>query len=106
MRAFQAGRSPIERSFGAVYEALRWLGSRLDPAWTPAEAAGALSERLPQARQDVQVLLGAYQASVYSQNPGDGSAARRAAQSIRRQTLRAALRNRLPFIRRFFRKSQ
>ncbi len=103
--AERTSRSPVERSFRVVYDALRWLGSGARPAQTPAEAAGALSARLPQAAEDIRILLGEYQATLYGPTPGDGAAARRVAASIRRKTIRAAIRERLSFVLHLFRKT-
>ncbi len=89
--AFRARRTPIERSFGIVMRSLRWLDAEPTPAQTPAEAAAKLSVLLPAAAENIRTLLDEYQNAVYSQEPGDWATARRAAKSLRRQSLRAAI---------------
>jgi len=103
--AFLTNLSPVTRSFGVVYQGLRRLGVQTSPAQTPAEAARALAGSLPAATGDLRILLDQYQRSMYSQQSGDWSAARRAADAVRRQSLLAVLRIRLAAFKRLFRKT-
>ena len=100
--AFFASLSPITRSFGVVYQSLRWLGARTSPTQTPAEAASALTDRLPAAVGEIRTLLDEYQLAMYSNKSGNWSAARRAAESIRRQSFLNAVRIRLASIKNYF----
>ncbi len=104
--AFFANLSPITRSFGVVYQGLRWLGAWTSPTQTPAEAASALTERLPAAAGEINTLLEEYQLAMYSNKGGDWFTARRAAESIRRQSFLYAVRIRLASIRDFFGKKR
>jgi hypothetical protein len=102
--AFIASLTGMERSFSVVYRDLRWLGGKTAPAQTPAEAAAALTGRLPGATPEIQVLLDQYQRSLFSMTPGDLHVARRAAESIRRKSIRAVVSSRLAPLQRLFRK--
>ncbi len=97
--AYYAGLKPIEHSFGVVYQSLRWLGVKPSPAQTPAEAAVALSVRLPEVSEEVHSLLREYQHAIYSQKLQNMIIARRAMEVIRRQALRAAFRQRVAAFR-------
>jgi hypothetical protein len=94
-----AGLDPIQRSFNVVYQGLRWMGERFPPSLTPAEAAARLRVRLPDALPDLKVLLDEYQPALYGQKPGDLEKVRAAAQRVRRQALRGALRRRWTLLR-------
>jgi len=101
--AKRASLTPIERSFGVVYRSLQRLGLPATPDRTPKEAALALSQHLPAAAGEIQVLLDQFHANLFSEKPGDLILARRAAEFIRRQSLRTALRDRLAAVKRFLR---
>ncbi len=107
--AYFAGLKPIERSFGVVFQSLRWLGAKPSPAQTPAEAAAALTARLPEVAEEIRSLLREYQHALYSQKHNDLNIARHAVGLIRRQALRTAFRQRVTafraaFLRMFSRK--
>ena len=107
--AYFAGLKPIERSFGVVYQSLRWLGAKPSPAQTPAEAAAALTACLPEVAEEIRSLLREYQHALYSQKHNDLNIARHAVELIRRQALRTAFRQRVTafraaFLRMFSRK--
>jgi len=87
-----AGLKPIERTFGVVFQSLRRLGAKPSPDQTPAEAAAALTERLPEVAEETRVLLREYQHALYSQKSNYFMIARRAEGIIRRQALRTAFR--------------
>jgi hypothetical protein len=89
--AYLAGLDPIERSFTSVYTSLRWLGQKTAPAQTPAEAAAALTERLPQVSLEIDSLLHEYQRQLYGQRHGRVHPARSAARIIRQEALRVAI---------------
>ncbi len=104
-----ASLKPIERSFGVVYQSLRWLGAKPSPAQTPAEAAAALTAHLPEVAQETRSLLREYQHALYSQKHIELNTARRAVEVIHRRALRAAFRQRgtqfrAAFLRMFSRK--
>jgi hypothetical protein len=86
--AYFSGLKPIEHSFGVVFQSLRWLGAKTSPAQTPAEAAAALTARLPEVAEETRSLLREYQHALYSQNHNNLIIARHAAKKIRRQALR------------------
>jgi transglutaminase-like putative cysteine protease len=83
--------APIQRAFSVVYRGLRQLGMPVAPGLTPGEAAAALSARLPQAAAAIQLLLQEFQRSLYSETPGDLTAARQAARRVRLACREAAL---------------
>jgi hypothetical protein len=93
--AYFSGLKPIERSFGVVYQSLRWLGAKPSPAQTPAEAAVALTEYLPEMGESTRSLLREYQYALFSQKHADLHTARRAGELIWRGTLRIAIRQRI-----------
>jgi len=90
--AYLAALTPMERAFAAVYRSLRRLGGPSSPSRTPAEAAAALTELLPEAAAAIQTLLNECERSLYSLKPGRIYPARRAAATIRKEANRAALR--------------
>jgi hypothetical protein len=92
--AYFAGLLPIQRAFGVVYQGLRWLGTPPSLGRTPAEAAAQLSLLLPERDEQIRSLLVEYQYSLYSLKPGQLVAARRSAEILRREVLRAVLRQR------------
>ena len=92
--SYFAGLKPIERSFGMVYQSLLWLGAKPSPSQTPAEAAAALVNLLPEVAEETRSLLREYQYALYSQRHIDLNIARHAVELIRRQALRTASRQR------------
>ena len=92
--AYFAGLTPIERSFGVVYQSLRWLGTKPSPALTPAETAAALIARLPDVAEEIRSLLREYQHAIYSQKHGYLFIARQTEDIIRCQALRTAFNQR------------
>jgi hypothetical protein len=89
--AYLAAINPIERSFVTVYRSLHWLGVKIAPAHTPAEAATALAERLPNVSKEIYTLLHEYQRQLYSRTHGRLRPARSSATAIRREALRIAI---------------
>ena len=102
--ARSAAQTPMERAFSRVYLSLRSLGGQTTPAQTAAEAAARLTEGLPGAAQEIRTLLNEYQRAQYSEISGNLWLARRAAESLRRQTVRAVLHRRLAPLENLFRK--
>ena len=101
--AYLAGLNPIERSFVTIYRSLHWLGEKTTPMETPAEAAAALAERLPNVSKEIYSLLHEYQRHLYSLVHGRLYPARRAAQAIRREAIRVAIQQRWRRFRGIFR---
>ncbi len=93
--AYFTGLKPIERTFSVVFQSLRRLGVKTSPAQTPAEAVDALSERLPEVAEDAHSLLREYQHALFSRKHNNLIIARRAAELIRRQTLRTVFHKRV-----------
>ena len=91
---YLAELTPLERSFTTIYRNLRWLGEKPSPAQTPAEAAAALAEHLPNVSKEIYALLYEYQRHLYSQMHGYRPFARRVLGAIRQETLRVALQQR------------
>jgi transglutaminase-like putative cysteine protease len=73
---------PYERAFYPINLNLRWLGQAPEPHFTPAERAKALKELLPDASDEIDILLKEYHASQYSPKDGDLVAARRASRRL------------------------
>jgi hypothetical protein len=96
--AFAAGLKPIERSFGVIFQSLRWLGAKPAPARTPSEAAAALVEYLPAVTNETRLLLRAYEHAIFSPRQFDLIAARRSGQLIRRQALLTVFRQRVAML--------
>jgi len=96
----------VERAFSAVHRSLRWLGAPSDPARTPAQAAAALTGLLPGATAEIRTLLDEYQHTLFAVRPGDPYPARRAAESLRRASLRAVVQSRLKSMRHIFGKGK
>jgi transglutaminase-like putative cysteine protease len=88
-QAWLAGLTPLARAYMSVYHALRALRVPVSPALTPAEAAVALTTRLPQAGEEAAFLLAEYQSSVYGAGPARLEESRRVAQALRRRVRRA-----------------
>ena len=97
--AYFASLKPIERSFGVVYQSLRWLGAKPLPSQTPAEAATVLTARLPEVAEETHSLLQEYQQALFGQKHFELSIARHAVDLIRRQALRTAFHQRLAAFR-------
>ena len=93
---------PMERSFSVVYRSLRWLGEKPSPSLTPAEAAARLARYLPRVSKEIDTLLQEYQRHAYSQRHGYLLIARRAVDAIRKETLKAAIRQRWKAFRGIF----
>jgi len=89
--AYLAAINPIERSFVTVYRSLHWLGVKIAPAHTPAEAATALAERLPNVSKEIYTLLHEYQRQLYSRTHGRLRPARSSAKAIQQEALRVAI---------------
>jgi hypothetical protein len=90
--AYLAGLNPIERSFSVVYQSLRRLGAKTSPAQTPAEAADALIEYLPEVADETRFLLQEYHHALFSQKNAHPNIARHAEKLIGRHTLRIVIR--------------
>lgn len=104
--AYVAGLKPIERSFGVVFQSLRWLGAKPSPARTPSEAAAVLIEDLPVVAEEIRSLLREYERAMFSLRHTDLMTARRAGQLIRRQALLMVIRQRVTtFLGGFLRKA-
>lgn len=73
---------PFERAFHPINLNLRWLGQSPAPHLTPAERAKALKEILPDAADEIEILLKEYHASHYAPHGGDIHAARRASRRL------------------------
>jgi transglutaminase-like putative cysteine protease len=97
--AYISSLNPIERAFGVVFQTLRWLGVNPSYSQTPAEVAATLKLQMPEAANEIHSLLWEYQHALYSQEHSDLYIARRAAASIRRQALRAAVWQRMNRLR-------
>jgi hypothetical protein len=93
--AYLASLSPAEKAFNSVYRGLRWLGLKASPAQTPAEAAAALSTRIPELSPDIRTLLEQCERSFYSQKKVDLEEARQASEAIRRAALKAGVQARI-----------
>lgn len=92
-RAWLAGLSPLARAFMTVYRSLRQLKIPASPTLTPAEAAAALTARLPHGSEETAVLLHEYQSATYGTARTNLESARQAAQSLRRKTARERRQN-------------
>ena len=88
-QAWMAGLNPLARAFTSVYNALRDLGPPASPALTPAEAAAALRTCLPEAGEDITILLEEYQPAFYGTSPANLKRVRAAATSLRRKARQA-----------------
>ena len=89
--AYLAALDPIERSYITVYRSLHWLGGKIAHAQTPAEAAAALAERLPNVSKEIYILLHEYQHHLYGRKHGRLHPARSSAKAIQREALRVAI---------------
>jgi hypothetical protein len=93
--AYIAGLKPIERSFGVIFQCLRWLGAMPSPARTPAEAAAALIGYMPMIENETRLLQREYEHYLFSLRHTDQATARWAGQTIRRQALLMVIRQRV-----------
>jgi hypothetical protein len=80
---------PFERAFHSVNVGLRWMGKPPTPNLTPAERAASLKILLPDAKDDIDVLLTEYQSVQYSKHGGDLRAARRSSRRLLRYSFLA-----------------
>jgi len=80
---------PFERAFHSVNLNLRWMGQSPAPHLTPAERARALREIMPEASDEINILMGAYHASHYAPRGGDIRAARHASRKLFWRGIRA-----------------
>ena len=84
--------SPIEKAFESINFGLRQLDQSAPVHTTPSERAAKLTGLLPQADDEIKVLLDEHQTSLYTSRVGDVEQARRAAFKIRRQVITARIR--------------
>lgn len=84
--------SPIERAFQSVNLSLRWMGRPQAVHNTPAERAALLKRLVPNAADNIEVVLNELQAELFSPRGGNTPAARRAAWVILFKTVYARLR--------------
>ena len=104
--AYVAALKPIERSFGVVFQSLRWLGIGRSTAWTPAEAAAALINIMPNVTDETRSLLREYELFLFSPRPANNITARRAGEVIRREVFMVVIRQRLDaFVNGFLRRT-
>ena len=96
--AYFSSLKPIERSFGVVYQSLRWLGHRPLPAETPAEAAADLMVQLPGAAEEIRILTREYEFALFSQKHTDLILARHSVRIIRYHAIRTVIRRRMAAI--------
>jgi transglutaminase-like putative cysteine protease len=96
---YNAGLTPMERSFSIVYQSLRWLGIDPSPIQTPSEVAGMLEAQMPELADDINELTVQYQYAVFSQRHANLYLARRSVYRIRWQALRKAIRLRINAVR-------
>lgn len=87
--AWRASLRPAERAFMSIYESLRRFGETPSPAWTPAEAATRLLQHLPEAREEVLLLLEGYHRLLFSRAMTSPNEMQRAAHTLRQKTRRA-----------------
>ena len=88
--AYYASLAPIERSFGVIYQSLRWLGYNSLPGQTPAEAAAVLMVHLPQVAVEIRSLTVEYEHTLFSRKHGNLKVAHRSVELIRRQAIHTA----------------
>ncbi|MFZ5856352.1 MAG: transglutaminase-like domain-containing protein [Chloroflexota bacterium] len=73
---------PFERAFHSVNLNLRWMSQSPASHLTPKERARALKEILPDASEEIDILLKEYHASHYAPSGGDLRAARHASRKL------------------------
>jgi hypothetical protein len=66
--AIRARLSPLSKAYQEINSALARLGNHPSPTATPAERTQNLTELLPPAGQPANLLLGEYQAAIYSRD--------------------------------------
>ncbi|GAB1471396.1 transglutaminaseTgpA domain-containing protein [Chloroflexota bacterium] len=86
-----ASLPPIERHFHSINLSLKWLSNSQPAHVTPAERAWILKHILPEAAEDIEILLKEHQAQLFSPHAGDEASARRAAFKIMLKGLRRRL---------------
>jgi hypothetical protein len=79
--------SPIEKAFESVNFGLRHLDQPVPVHSTPIERAERLTSLLPEAADQIKILLDEHQTSLYTSRVADVALARRAARGIRKQTI-------------------
>jgi hypothetical protein len=82
---------PFERAFHSVNLNLRWMSQSPATHMTPKERARALKEILPDASEEIDILLKEYHASHYAPSGGDIRAARHASRKLFWRGVRAFL---------------
>ncbi len=87
----RVARTPLQKAFGALNQALWLLGQRPGLALTPAERVGLFVGLLPEGQAAAETLLEEYQRSQYSPYPGDLERSRQAGKHIRRLAYKAFL---------------
>jgi hypothetical protein len=79
--------TPIERSFQSVNTGLRWMEKPQAVHITPSERAALLTELIPSAAADIEIVLREHQSALFTRDAGNVSLARRAARNILYQAL-------------------
>jgi hypothetical protein len=80
--------TPIERSFQSINTGLQWMEQPQPVHVTPAERAKILTELVPAAAVDIELLLREHQSALFSRrHAGDIKLTRRAARKILYQIL-------------------
>jgi transglutaminase-like putative cysteine protease len=87
------GLSPIERAFESINFGLRQLSDPPPVHATPVERADKLAHILTPMADQIKVLLDEHQTSLYTSRTADINQARRAASTIRMQTILARVRH-------------
>lgn len=90
--------SPIERAFQAINLSLFWLGHPQPAHVTSQERAKTLIERLPSAEVQTLMLLQEYQMTMYTQQMGNITTARRSALIILLKTWQIRIKETLQFL--------
>lgn len=84
--------SAVERAFHAINQGLGWLGHPQPPDSTALERAARLKQLLPSATAAIDLLTAAHEQTLYTPEPADPAAARRAARKIRSTALHTIIR--------------
>jgi len=82
-QAWMKGLSPLEREFQSIYRALRQFKSARISSLTPKEAANELLLYLPEAKEEISILLEEYQPATYRNTPPDMNKVLKASASLR-----------------------
>jgi hypothetical protein len=80
--------TPMARAFAAVNQSLRWLGKPQPSSATPAERADQLREQMPEAGEEIGILVKEHQTALYSPREGNLPAARQASRTLRFKTIK------------------